>query len=108
MLQTSGHVVLPEFLPESLREGAPPALPEGEGDGVDLPGIIAALLQRGETGVYDKVISAVERVLLSRVLGHTHGNQSQASELLGLNRTTLRQKLRALGLVVDKVVQDDG
>ena len=78
MLQTSGHVVLPEFLPESLREAAPPpALADGEG-GVDLQAIIAGLLHSGEPGVYDKVLSAVERILLSRVLAHTHGNQSQA------------------------------
>jgi len=49
----------------------------------------------------------VERVLLSRVLRHTHGHQTQASELLGLNRTTLRHKLRALGLALDKVLIDE-
>ena len=49
----------------------------------------------------------VERLLLPRVLRHTRGHQSQASDLLGLNRATLRHKLRALGLAVDKVVSDE-
>jgi DNA-binding protein Fis len=36
------------------------------------------------------------------VLRHTKGNQAQASELLGISRTTLRAKLRALCLVIEK------
>ena len=53
------------------------------------------------------MIVAIERVLLTEVLRHTHGHQTQASELLGLSRATLRHKLRALGLAVDKFVVDD-
>jgi two-component system nitrogen regulation response regulator GlnG len=52
------------------------------------------------------VIDAVERVLFNRVLRHTHGHQGHATELLGLSRATLRTKLRALGLAVDKVVTE--
>jgi two-component system nitrogen regulation response regulator GlnG len=52
-------------------------------------------------------LEAVERVLLPRVLRHTRGNQSQASELLGINRATLRHKLRVLGLSIDKTVSGD-
>ena len=54
----------------------------------------------------EQVIAAVERVLLPRVLRYTHGHQAQASELLGLNRSTLRHRLRALGLAVDKTLTD--
>ncbi|HJT76031.1 MAG TPA: helix-turn-helix domain-containing protein, partial [Gemmataceae bacterium] len=55
-----------------------------------------------------KAIGAAERVLLTRVLRQTHGHQAQASDLLGINRATLRTKLRQLGLVVDKVLTEDG
>jgi two-component system nitrogen regulation response regulator GlnG len=105
MLNSSGHIILPEFLPENLRrEAAPTASPEL---GADLNGVIEDLLRRGEGNLHARVLEHVERVLLARVLRHTHGHQTQASELLGLNRTTLRHKLRALGLVVDKVLVDN-
>ena len=69
--------------------------------------MIAALLQSGENNIYQKVIEQVERTLLTQVLHHTRGHQTQASELLGLNRTTLRHKLRTLGLAVDKTVTEE-
>ena len=53
-------------------------------------------------------MEAVERTLFNKVLRLTHGHQAQASEILGINRTTLRHKLRALGLGVDKVVTEEG
>jgi two-component system nitrogen regulation response regulator GlnG len=46
--------------------------------------------------------------LLARTLAHTHGHQAQASDLLGLNRATLRHKLRALGMALDKILVEDG
>ncbi len=99
---------MPEFLPENVRRGRPAAGPAGPGPvRFDLEGLIEALLQRGEKDLHAQVVEAVERVLLARVLRQTRGHQAQASDVLGLNRTTLRHKLRALGLAVDKVVTDD-
>jgi two-component system nitrogen regulation response regulator GlnG len=69
--------------------------------------LVERQLQNGEKEVYAKVMDAVERVLLARVLRHTHGHQAQASEILGLNRATLRHKLKALGMAVDKVLVED-
>jgi len=40
------------------------------------------------------VLSEVELPLLRTVLEHTEGNQSQAAEILGINRATLRKKLK--------------
>ena len=42
----------------------------------------------------------VERPLLSLCLAATRGNQIRAAHLLGLNRNTLRKKIRDLGLEV--------
>ncbi|HLJ92045.1 MAG TPA: sigma-54 dependent transcriptional regulator [Gemmataceae bacterium] len=111
MFNATGHVLLPEFLPETVRPGAEPsglAASASSTPSGDLAVFITSLLQRGETSIYPKVIDEVERILLTQVLQHTHGHQTQASELLGLNRTTLRHKLRTLGLAVDKTVTEEG
>lgn len=44
-------------------------------------------------GVYDMVITQVERVLLESMLERSSGNQTHAADMLGLNRNTLRAKL---------------
>ena len=44
-------------------------------------------------GIYDMVINHVERALLTSVLQRAGGNQSQAADMLGMNRSTLRAKL---------------
>lgn len=49
-------------------------------------------------GLYDRVLQEIERPLLAIVLDECQGNQLRAAELLGLNRNTLRKKIRALGL----------
>ena len=54
------------------------------------------------SGLYDRVLQEVERPLLSIVLAECHGNQLKAAELLGLNRNTLRKKIRALGITAGR------
>lgn len=51
------------------------------------------------TDFYNLVLSEVEEPLLRVVLEYCGGNQSRASELLGLNRGTLRKKLRQHNLL---------
>ena len=48
--------------------------------------------------LYQLVIGEVEKPLLRAVLTYTHGNQSEAAEILGINRGTLRKKLKAYKL----------
>jgi Fis family transcriptional regulator len=50
------------------------------------------------SAVYDMVISHVEKPLLQFILDHAQGNQTRAAEILGLNRNTLRKKLKTYGL----------
>jgi Fis family transcriptional regulator, factor for inversion stimulation protein len=49
--------------------------------------------------LYELVLSEVEAPLLEAVLRHTSSNQSRASTLLGLNRGTLRKKMKQYGLL---------
>jgi len=50
--------------------------------------------------LYDRVLAEVERPLLKLALSATRGNQIKAAAMLGLNRNTLRKKLRELDLPV--------
>ena len=49
--------------------------------------------------LYELVLSEVEAPMLERVLDYTGNNQSRAAAMLGLNRGTLRKKLRKYGLL---------
>ena len=51
------------------------------------------------SNLHELVIKEVEEPLLSAVMEHTRNNQSKASIMLGLNRGTLRAKLRHYGLL---------
>ena len=50
-------------------------------------------------GIYDMVIREVEKPMLQSVLRQTRGNQTQAAEILGMTRNTLRRKLTEHGLL---------
>ena len=50
-------------------------------------------------GVYDMVITHVERALLTSMLERANGNQTQAADMLGMNRNTLRAKLSKYHLI---------
>jgi len=58
-------------------------------------------------GVYDRILHEVERPLISICLAATRGNQIRAAHLLGLNRNTLRKKIRDLGLEVVRGLRPD-
>jgi Fis family transcriptional regulator len=49
--------------------------------------------------LYDLVIGEVERPLFQAVMDYTQGNQSQAAGILGINRGTLRKKLRTYSII---------
>jgi len=48
--------------------------------------------------IYTMVLSAVEKPLLVYILDRAEGNQTRAAEMLGINRNTLRKKMREYGL----------
>jgi two-component system nitrogen regulation response regulator GlnG len=51
-------------------------------------------------GLYHRVLKEVEGPLISAALAATRGNQIKAAELLGVNRNTLRKKIRDLDVQV--------
>lgn len=54
------------------------------------------------SGLHPLILSIVERPLIERTLQATKGNQLKAADLLGLNRNTLRKKIRDLGITIEK------
>ena len=50
------------------------------------------------SNLYDLVIGQVERPLLQVIMRQAESNQSRAAQMLGINRNTLRKKLRQYGL----------
>ncbi len=56
-------------------------------------------------GLYDRVLREIERPLISLTLTATRGNQIRAAQLLGLNRNTLRKKIRELDIEVMRGVK---
>jgi DNA-binding protein Fis len=58
-------------------------------------------LHKEKEGVlYKAVLEAVERPLIEHVLEKTNGNQLKASKILGINRNTIRAKIKRLGIDV--------
>src|SRR4029078_13574746 len=55
--------------------------------------------------LYHRVVRDLEERLIGAALAATRGNQIKAAELLGLNRNTLRKKIRDLGI---KVIRTPG
>ncbi len=104
VLQTTGTVVIPDFLPSFGRQDA------WSGNGFDnvatlkteIEKLVRKKVQSGERDVYDRVIERVERELITQVLEQTAGNQVEAAALLGITRTTLRAKIARLGIQISR------
>jgi two-component system nitrogen regulation response regulator GlnG len=110
LLAGRGHILLPEFLPENLRLPPQPKPPteDAVSASAGLEALAAALLRKGGNNLYSEAVAALDRVLLPCVLRHTGNHQTRASELLGISRATLRQKLRSLGVTIGLAMYESG
>jgi two-component system nitrogen regulation response regulator GlnG len=106
LLQASGAVLVPSFLPEPMGEPAGPvrsAAPPAEDLG--LMSFIRSRLGPDTGDLYADAHRRVDRLLLTHVLEYAGGNQHRAARLLGIARQTLRLRLRELGLHVSRSVE---
>ena len=53
-------------------------------------------------GLYDRIVREVEVPLIALTLAATRGNQLKAADVLGINRNTLRKKIRELDIPVTR------
>ncbi|RJP27926.1 MAG: hypothetical protein C4533_05450 [Candidatus Omnitrophota bacterium] len=61
-------------------------------------------LYREKKGVlYKSVLQVIEKPLIEAVLERTEGNQLKAARILGINRNTMRSKIKKLGIIVEKL-----
>ena len=102
LLRAKGAVLLPDFLP---------VLPAGAADDKGAPSPFPAWdrfiddrLQAHSEHLYAEMLEAMERQLITRVLRHTAGNQLQAAKILGITRGSLRNKIHALGILIERAV----
>jgi Fis family transcriptional regulator len=63
-----------------------------------LDSYFASLNGHAPAHLYDLVLREVEEPLFRAVLDYVEGNQSRAADILGINRGTLRKKLRHYGI----------
>ena len=100
-----------EVVEIELRDGMPPRGRAADPNGDDLSGSVMRHLdllfdtpdgRLPPTGLHGRVLRDVERPLIEKVLAVTRGNQLKAAALLGVNRNTLRKKIRELEIEVTR------
>src|SRR5262249_5645428 len=116
LLQMSGSVLLPEFLPSSVLTTAaapPPAVPEPPPAppvsapaeaGFDWDRFVADRIAAGTKDLYEEGQTLMEREVIMRVLRHCSGNQVQAARILGITRSTLRSKISRLNITIERAI----
>ena len=113
LLMATGPVIVPENLRSELRDekttvaasSAVSASPVKQLDSVNE--FVQGRIDEGSNEIYAETLEMMERKLITKILGETSGNQSQAAELLGITRGSLRNKIRSLGIVIEQVVSAD-
>ncbi len=111
LLQATGPVVVPAYLPEAVREKRTAAsqsndscenAPEASPGGMNIAKITLNRFAQGSNDIHREIINMVEREIFATILQQTDGNLTQAAKRLGITRTTLRARLEALGMSLEK------
>ncbi|HEX4128921.1 MAG TPA: sigma-54 dependent transcriptional regulator [Pirellulales bacterium] len=110
LLQAAGPVLLADFFPPKLRQRdeAVDAAALGDTVDADVHAFIEQRLRADSNNLYAETVELIERMLVARVLREADGNQSKAAKILGITRGSLRNKIRSLGVSIDRMVKVDG
>jgi two-component system nitrogen regulation response regulator GlnG len=109
LLASAGTILLPDFLPQEIRrepldESALDAAAQKEISWEALSSIVDAAIRSEEKGIYRRALGWFDRLLIIRAMQHCGGQQNRAAEMLGLSRVTLRAKLRAMHVDIERVL----
>ncbi len=96
LLYANSPVLSAEFLPPIVRGEGQTAVPLTEPH--DWDRFLGERLATGSQNLFAEWEALTERHLFTRVLGHAGGNLSLAARILGINRRTLRARLKDLGI----------
>tara|TARA_R110002049_G_scaffold72490_7_gene187483 strand:- start:27248 stop:28723 length:1476 start_codon:yes stop_codon:yes gene_type:complete len=109
LVKNVGAVLSAESLPavcrgarQSISRKSTPVL-----DADNIRHFVNDLLDTEERNVYQKMHNEIDRILLPEIISHVEGNQAQASEILGIARSTLRTKINDLGLTFEKRLKQE-
>ncbi len=110
LLMATGPVIVPENLRSELQGDGSRANSRteqsetGVARTVGVEAFVQSRIEEGSNDIYAETLAMMERKLITRILSETSGNQSQAAELLGITRGSLRNKIRSLGIVIEQVI----
>ena len=116
LLNATGPVIVPSFLPTEVTSNAAVGEGETEARGLeapegaddlpssDLAPFVAQRLKAESTDLYAEAVEAMERFVITAVLQHTDGNQTRAAEILGITRGKIRDRIKTFGISLDKSV----
>jgi two-component system nitrogen regulation response regulator GlnG len=103
VLASGGPLIEPvDFADNIGRDSDDAVSKQKQAESLDVVAFINQLLQNGEKDLHSRVFRRIEKILFTLVLQSTKLNQVQASEILGLNRATIRNKLKEFGMSMDK------
>ncbi len=110
LMNATGPVIVPSFLPLEVRSAIQPKgateIAPGNETGVpsDLAPFVNRRLQAESRNLYAETLEQMERYLITRVLQETDGNQTKASEILGITRGKIRDRVNLFQISLDTTV----
>lgn len=99
LLNATGPVIVPSFLPLEVTNASRPEAPElapidnATGVPSDVAPFVNRRLAAESRNLYAETLEQMERYLITRVLQATEGNQTKASEILGITRGKIRDRV---------------
>lgn len=115
IVRSTSDVITLDCLPESIKpnHGFHPPQDADSNPAIessrysDLRTFIRELIESKQSDLNDAVHAEVDKILYEQVLDHVDGHQAQAAEMLGISRTTFRNRLQSFGMIIGKTLKSN-